>query len=84
MTNKQVEKERVLTLILLQQHSSLKEIREEAKQGRILEAGARAGPCRAAAYCLTSHGFLCLLPYRNKAHESRESTMHNGLGTLYK
>ena len=66
MTNKQVGKERVpdtytsITMIILESN-------QEGTQTRQKPGGrSYAGPCRGAAYWVSSHVLLCLLPYRTQ------------------
>jgi hypothetical protein len=77
-TKKQSGEERVYQLILPDHSLSLVELR----QSRNLEAGADAEAMEDAAYWLAPHGLLSLLSYRTQDHQPRNTTTHNGLGSL--
>jgi hypothetical protein len=63
--------------LTLPYHCSLsKEVREELKQGRNLEAGADIEAMESAAYWLAPHGLFSLLSYRTQDHMARDGTTH--------
>jgi hypothetical protein len=59
---------------------SWKEVIQELKQGRNLEAGADAEAMEGAAYWLAPHGLLILFCYRTQNYLFSDGTTLNGLG----
>jgi hypothetical protein len=56
-----------------------KEVRQELKQGRNLEAEADAEAMEGCCLLTCSHGLLSLLSYKTQDHQPRDGTTHNSL-----